>query len=136
MAFTAWSRRRYSAWTRSRCRRSTPRISQRSSATRGLSPQPRCAVPEGDTERRLHQRCPRPTAAVKEAEAGYRPRLGGWSYSAAVSCFGLIADAHANLPATEAALAALESAHCDEVIHVGDAVGIGPHPSEVVSVLV
>ena len=48
---------------------------------------------------------------------------------------GVIADAHGNLPATRAALDALEAARCDEVIHVGDAVGIGPHPSEVVALL-
>ena len=48
---------------------------------------------------------------------------------------GFIADAHANLPATRAVLDALEAARCDQVIHVGDAVGIGPHPSEVVSLL-
>ena len=45
---------------------------------------------------------------------------------------GVIADSHANLPATRAALDALEGMECDEVIHVGDAVGIGPHPAEVV----
>ena len=46
---------------------------------------------------------------------------------------GVIADAHANLPATRAALDALEAARCDEVIHAGDAVGLGPHPGEVVA---
>ena len=48
---------------------------------------------------------------------------------------GIIADVHANLPATRAALDALEAAGCDDLIHVGDAVGIGPHPREVVTLL-
>jgi len=48
---------------------------------------------------------------------------------------GSFADDHANLPATRAALHVLEVARCEEVIHVGDAVGSGPHPSEVVSLL-
>jgi putative phosphoesterase len=46
---------------------------------------------------------------------------------------GVIADAHANLPALDAALAALAERDCDVVVHAGDAVGIGPHPSEVVA---
>lgn len=49
---------------------------------------------------------------------------------------GVIADTHANLPATRAALDALKSAGCDVVVHVGDAVALGPHPDEVVSLLV
>ncbi len=49
---------------------------------------------------------------------------------------GVIGDAHANLPATRAALEALQPAGCDALVHVGDAVGIGPHPGEVVSLLV
>jgi len=46
---------------------------------------------------------------------------------------GVIADAHANLPALDAALAALAERDCDVAVHAGDAVGIGPHPSEVVA---
>jgi putative phosphoesterase len=46
---------------------------------------------------------------------------------------GVVADAHANLPALEAALAELERRGCDLVVHAGDAVGIGPHPAEVVA---
>lgn len=48
---------------------------------------------------------------------------------------GVITDAHANLPATQAALTALNDAGCDLVIHMGDAIGIGPHPREVVELL-
>lgn len=44
---------------------------------------------------------------------------------------GVITDAHANLPATQAALAALDGAGCELIIHTGDAIGIGPHPREV-----
>lgn len=49
---------------------------------------------------------------------------------------GVIADAHANLPATIAALDALSARECTTVVHVGDAIGIGPHPSEVLTQLV
>lgn len=48
---------------------------------------------------------------------------------------GVIADAHANLPATRAALGSLEAASCEAIVHVGDAVGIGPYPREVVALL-
>jgi putative phosphoesterase len=47
----------------------------------------------------------------------------------------VIADAHANLPATSAALDALEARRCTTVVHVGDAIAIGPHPREVLSLL-
>lgn len=48
---------------------------------------------------------------------------------------GIITDAHANLPALEAALAALERAGCETILHTGDAIGIGPHPAECLEVL-
>lgn len=48
---------------------------------------------------------------------------------------GVITDAHANLPATQAALDALDAAGCDLIIHTGDAIGIGPHPCEVLDML-
>lgn len=48
---------------------------------------------------------------------------------------GVITDAHANLPATEAALAVLDDDGCDLIIHMGDAIGIGPHPREVMELL-
>jgi predicted phosphodiesterase len=39
-------------------------------------------------------------------------------------------DVHGNLPALEAALAAIERARCDAIYHTGDAIGIGPYPAE------
>ncbi len=48
---------------------------------------------------------------------------------------GIITDAHANLPALTAALAALEAQGCELVVHTGDAIGIGPHPAECLEVL-
>ena len=48
---------------------------------------------------------------------------------------GVITDAHANLPATMAALAAMDDVGCDLIIHTGDAIGIGPHPREVLDLL-
>jgi len=46
---------------------------------------------------------------------------------------GLLADVHANLPALDAALAALGDA--DRIVCAGDLVGYGPHPNEVVALL-
>lgn len=48
---------------------------------------------------------------------------------------GVITDAHANLPATKTALQELDRRGCDEIIHTGDAIGIGPHPYEVLELL-
>jgi putative phosphoesterase len=48
---------------------------------------------------------------------------------------GVIADAHANLPATVAALDRLAESDCAAVVHVGDAIAIGPHPREVLALL-
>lgn len=48
---------------------------------------------------------------------------------------GVITDAHANLPATVAALAALDAVGCDQIVHTGDAIAIGPHPREVMELL-
>lgn len=42
----------------------------------------------------------------------------------------VMTDAHANLPALDAALAAIARAGCDAIFHTGDAIGIGPYPSE------
>jgi putative phosphoesterase len=42
----------------------------------------------------------------------------------------VIADVHANLPALEAALAAIDALGCDAIVHTGDAIGIGPYPAE------
>lgn len=46
---------------------------------------------------------------------------------------GVLADVHANLPATRAALGLLDD--CDEIIFLGDAVGIGPQPRETLELL-
>ena len=43
----------------------------------------------------------------------------------------VITDAHANLPALDAALAAIRADGRDAVYHTGDAIGIGPFPAEV-----
>ena len=43
----------------------------------------------------------------------------------------VITDAHANLPALEAALAAIRSDGASVVYHTGDAIGLGPFPAEV-----
>lgn len=43
----------------------------------------------------------------------------------------VITDAHANLPALEVALAAIREDGADEIVHTGDAIGIGPFPAEV-----
>jgi predicted phosphodiesterase len=48
---------------------------------------------------------------------------------------GIITDAHANLPALKAALAALDAEGCKLVVHTGDAIGIGPHPAECLELL-
>jgi predicted phosphodiesterase len=49
----------------------------------------------------------------------------------------LLADIHANLPALEAVLAAIEARRdVDAIYHLGDLVGYGPWPDEVVELLV
>ena len=45
----------------------------------------------------------------------------------------VITDVHANLPALGAALAAIEALGCGRIVHVGDAIGIGPFPAETLS---
>ena len=47
----------------------------------------------------------------------------------------VLADAHANLPALEAALRAIHAEGCDLIFHVGDAIAIGPYPAECVDLL-
>ncbi len=42
----------------------------------------------------------------------------------------ILTDVHANLPALEAALSAIEHERCDAIYHTGDAIGIGPFPAE------
>ncbi|MEJ2887999.1 metallophosphoesterase family protein [Actinomycetospora aeridis] len=46
---------------------------------------------------------------------------------------GLISDVHANLPALDAALAALDRAGVDTLMCAGDLVGYGPHPNACVA---
>jgi len=48
---------------------------------------------------------------------------------------GIIADLHANLPALKAVTSCFESEHVDQVIHLGDAIAIGPHPRECLDML-
>ncbi|WP_347240807.1 metallophosphoesterase family protein [Thermus sp.] len=45
---------------------------------------------------------------------------------------GVLSDLHANLPALEAALEALRAEGVDEVLVLGDLVGYGPHPRQVI----
>jgi predicted phosphodiesterase len=40
----------------------------------------------------------------------------------------VFSDVHANLPALEAALAAIRAEECEQIVHCGDAIAIGPHP--------
>ena len=47
----------------------------------------------------------------------------------------VMTDAHANLPALQAALAEIRKLGVDAVYHTGDAIGIGPQPAEVLDAL-
>jgi len=47
----------------------------------------------------------------------------------------IITDAHANLPALQAALQAIRQAGYDLLYHTGDVIGIGPHPQETLDLL-
>lgn len=47
----------------------------------------------------------------------------------------IMTDAHANLPALRAALAAIGDLGCDAIYHLGDAIGIGPFPAETLGLL-
>jgi predicted phosphodiesterase len=49
--------------------------------------------------------------------------------------FAVITDAHANLPALRAALAFIDRVGTDIIVHMGDAIGIGPHPRECLDLL-
>lgn len=48
---------------------------------------------------------------------------------------GVISDIHGNLPALKAILAYLDEAGCDEIIHTGDVVNIGPNARECLDIL-
>jgi len=56
-------------------------------------------------------------------------------YNSFMRTIGIITDAHANLPALKAALAALDAEGREFVMHTGDAIGIGPHPAECLELL-
>jgi len=43
---------------------------------------------------------------------------------------GIFTDIHANLPALQKALDVFAKKHCDQIIHIGDLIGIGPYPKE------
>ncbi|GAA5514157.1 hypothetical protein Dcar01_02910 [Deinococcus carri] len=47
----------------------------------------------------------------------------------------LLSDIHANYPALEAVLRDAEARRFDQVVHLGDALGYGPHPREVLTAL-
>lgn len=47
----------------------------------------------------------------------------------------VITDAHANLPALRAVLDTILAEGCDEIVHTGDAVAIGPFPAECLDLL-
>jgi len=44
---------------------------------------------------------------------------------------GIFQDLHANLPALKKSLEVFKKNHCEKIYHVGDLIGIGPHPREV-----
>lgn len=44
--------------------------------------------------------------------------------------FAVITDVHANLPALNTVLRAIDAEGCDFIVHTGDAIGIGPYPAE------
>src|SRR5215216_5717191 len=50
--------------------------------------------------------------------------------SGVLAKIAVITDAHANLPALDAALAAIAREGCDAIYHTGDAIAIGPYPAE------
>ena len=47
----------------------------------------------------------------------------------------VITDAHANLPALRAVLGAINNEECELIYHLGDAIAIGPFPSETVDLI-
>jgi predicted phosphodiesterase len=50
--------------------------------------------------------------------------------AATVARIAVVTDAHANLPALDAALREIDRLGADEVYHTGDVIGIGPFPAE------
>lgn len=47
----------------------------------------------------------------------------------------VITDAHANLPALNTVLKAINADACDSIFHVGDAIAIGPYPAECIDLM-
>lgn len=43
---------------------------------------------------------------------------------------GIFTDIHGNLPALEKSIERFQELKCDEIIHLGDMIGIGPYPKE------
>lgn len=58
-----------------------------------------------------------------------------WGQAMPRTVIAVLSDAHANLPALRAALDAIEREGCDGLYHTGDAIGIGPFPSESLELL-
>ena len=58
----------------------------------------------------------------------YMPRRP--SAATAAARIAIFTDVHANLPALDAALAAIDHLGADAIYHTGDAIGIGPFPAE------
>lgn len=52
-----------------------------------------------------------------------------------MSKIAIFTDVHANWPALEAALQAIAPLNCDYLVHMGDAISIGPHPAETMACL-
>lgn len=52
-----------------------------------------------------------------------------------MSKIAVFTDTHANLPALQAALAAIQLEGCDAIYHTGDVIAIGPHPAECLDLL-
>lgn len=60
--------------------------------------------------------------------------FGLW-YNINMKKIGVISDIHGNLTALKAVLKLLDDEHCDEIIHTGDVVDIGPNSRECLEIL-
>lgn len=56
-------------------------------------------------------------------------------YNKVMKRIGVFTDVHGNLAALEAVLAMLDALHCDEILHLGDVVDIGPHSRACLEIL-